>query len=533
MAEIELADDIVVDDEPKPKIVGKAEIEAKAKEIKERTELPKKPGSRVQFRELKDWLNLLTPEQEEQVMIYMYRLDPPIIRQKVNPDALNNIDVIGSSGFKDLTEDYIKNTQGGGKYQLTIKNLGYKPKVGADNSGYFECVVTVPYILMRPKMVHIDGSGLDLREVNWDDPKCQAFKAWAMAQGYVNKDGNILDKTVTGQQTTQNSDMVPVMKMMMEFVTKMSEKDQDKLKRQLGGEDALTKSMGELMLEKMKQEDPNKQMSTMTTLITAIMGQNKNSGDSGLATIMPMFTALITSMQDSANKQFQMMMALLTKEKEGSGGETKESGNEIEKLRAMIELAKEIKGGNVQRSTAEVIVDGISNNLGPVLGIVGNIVALRAQQQGIKTVPVSGSPMDVANEQNKMNTQQKPQQQQTNAPGLAEPEHLHILRQFAPLIYNNLTKDGWDFADGVEGMFPGGEQILAKVTGQGVDNLLVAIQQIGQVNLPGVGQVDFYQQVMNTYGEAHLRKWLDEFCRYKAILAEIEKQELKDMEKDK
>src|SRR5476651_1618889 len=88
-----------------PKIVKAGE------ELKKRLELPKKPGTRVRFPEMLEWLKMLSPDQEEQIVIYVYRLDPPIIRQKVYPDAANNIDVI-SDGFKFLDEKYFIDRMG-------------------------------------------------------------------------------------------------------------------------------------------------------------------------------------------------------------------------------------------------------------------------------------------------------------------------------------------------------------------------------------------------------------------------------------
>ena len=374
-----------------PKLVSPSAIDKAAEELRKRTELPKKPGQRVQFREMKDWINLLTPEMEEQVDIYIYRLDPPIIRAKTNLGNPSNIEVISSrlfqGGLKAFDEKYLEDTQGGGKYQLIIKNQGYKPKAGADSTGYFECFVTIPFSTHPPKLVHIDGTGLDLREVNWDDPKAQSFKAWANAHGYIDGMGKVIEiKKETINGVAGNDAMVQAMKLAMDFASKMDDKQQQQLKRQLGAEDSLGKSIGDILLEKMKQEDPNKNLATMTTLLTAMKSmQPEVKPDNTMASIMPMFmttfTTLIGQMQDSSKQQFAFMMKMLEK----PDREEKET-NKIDELKSIIELAREIKGGGTahERSTAEVIIDAVTPIVGPVLNIVGNIIAMNAQAKGIK-----------------------------------------------------------------------------------------------------------------------------------------------------
>jgi hypothetical protein len=500
-----------------PKLVKPAEIDKQAEELRKRTELPKKPGQRVQFREMKDWLNLLTPEMEEQVDIYIYRLDPPIIRQKTRLDNPNNIDVISqrtfNGGLKAFEEAYIADTQGGGKYQLLIKNQGYKPKVNADSTGYFEVMVTIPFSLHRPKMVHIDGTGLDLNEVNWDDKNAQSFKAWANAQGYIDKECKVVEIKEKGGTTVNggvDANTVSMMKMMLDFTTKMSEKEQQNLKKQLGGEDALTKSMGDLMLEKMKQEDPNKQMSTMTTLITAIMGKQEKPVDNTATVVMPMFMTLVTQMMESSKQQFQMMMELF---KQSSGNKGEEGTSKIDELRSIIEIAREIKGGGSQeKSVAETLIQTGAEILPSVIGIVGNIMAMQAQARGVKPVEVSpnGSPMErIRQEQNQV----AQQPQQVNTPQIAPSEAAQMIASYGPIIMNKLAGDGWEFGAWVADGF--GDAIAASLVKHGPDALLVAAKSVPQ----------FWQQVEATYGEAHMKKWLQSLCNYKEIMKQMEEEE--------
>jgi hypothetical protein len=526
-------------DSPPPKLVSPNAIDKAAEELRKRTELPKKPGQRVQFREMKDWINLLTPEMREQVDIYVYRLDPPIIRQKSNLGNPSNIEVISDrlfeGGLLGFEQKYLEDTQGGGRYQLIIKNQGYKAKAGADNTGYFECFVTIPFSTHPPKLVHIDGTGLDLREVNWEDTKAQSFKAWAHAHGYIDKDGKVIELKKEGVNingVTGNDAMVQAMKLAMDFASKMDDKQQQQLKRQLGAEDSLGKSIGDILLEKMKQEDPNKNLATMTTLLTAMKSmQPEVKPDNTMASIMPMFmttfTTLIGQMQDSSKQQFAFMMKMLEK----PDREEKET-NKIDELKSIIELAREIKGGGVahERSTAEVIVDAVAPIVGPVLNIVGNIIAMNAAAKGVKPMisPDPNAPQPRGNMATLHQEHTVGHQQPNPTPGQPSPppqlpanEAANMIAQYGPIIVNKLAGEGWEFGAWVADGF--GDPAAAAIVKYGPENLLQAAKMVPQ----------FWSQIEATYGEAHLKKWLESLCNYKSIMQQMDAEEEGDYEEIK
>lgn len=510
-----------------PVIAKVSEIQKAAEELKKRTELPKKPGDRVQPRELHDWLKLLTPEMEQQIVIYAYRLDPPIIRQKTNPDAPNNIDVL-SDGYKTLDiERYLIDTQGGGKYQLIVKNQGYKPKAKADNGGYFECMVTIPFNLHPIKLAHRDGIGLDLREVDWENSKANNFKEWAKAQGLIDKDCKIMEQgKVANGTTVVNGGIDPTtFKMMLDFTAKMSEKEQLALKKQIGGDDALSKSMGDLMLEKMKQEDPNKATASMIQLITAMKTMAPEvKQDNTMATILPLLIKMMDDSRAAADRQMTMFMEMF---KQNNKPEKEEGTDKISELKAIIELAREIKGGggsSHEKSTTESLIELGSNVLPGVLNIIGNMTAMNAAAKGIKTTPiVETNPQGVNNfrslhEQNTMN---QPQQQpmQNGTPQLNTNEAANLIQQFGPIIINKLGSDGWEFAAWVSEGF--GDVAAATLAKYGPDELLKAAKSVPQ----------FWQQVENSYGEAHMKKWLASLCNYKEIMTQMEAEENGEEEK--
>src|ERR1017187_6004122 len=77
-----------------PTIVKVSEVNTKAEEIKQKRALPPKPGDRVNFNQLREWLALLSPDAADRLTIWVYRREPIINRQLVDPQADNNIDII-------------------------------------------------------------------------------------------------------------------------------------------------------------------------------------------------------------------------------------------------------------------------------------------------------------------------------------------------------------------------------------------------------------------------------------------------------
>lgn len=516
----------IAEEKREPTIARVSEIQKQAEELKKKTELPKKPGDRVLPSQLHEWLQLLTTEQEQQIVIYVYRLDPPIIRQKTNPDAPNNVDVI-SDGYKTLdVERYLIDTQGGGKYQLIVKNQGYKPKAKVDNNGYFESIVTIPHNLHPTKLSHIDRVGLDLREVDWDNDKARNFKAWALAQGLIDKDCKMIEGKPNGAPTTiLNGGIDPTtFKMMLDFTAKMSEKEQVALKRQIGGEDALSKSMGDLMLEKMKQDNPNTAAATMIQMITAIKGMNPEpKPDNTLAVIMPMFMQMMTMANEAANRQMTMMLEMF----KANARPEKEEGSKIEELKAIVELAKEIKSGhssNVDKTFTESIIEAIPS----LLQVAGNVTSMMATAKGVPSAniaevitnkPQGASNFRTLHEQNTMNPQTAPQngQQQLPPPN----EAAQIVANYGPLIMNKLGSPGWEFGESVADLF--GDATAAQIVKHGPEALLAAAKSV----------TPFWEKIQETYGEAHFKKWLDSLCNFREIVEQYKAEEMEPEEEKK
>ncbi len=473
-------------EEVPPKLVSRTALE----ELKEKRKLPPKPGDSVSFKELTTWLNELTPEMTDgnRVNIYVYRLEPVIIRQLTNPEYNNNIDVI-SDGFDGLTEDYIVKTHGGGRYKLLVKDLD-KPK--EQKGGYFEAKLYIPMITAPPI--------LNLKEVDWEHRNNKGYRMWAKSQGLIDDKGMpTIEKKTEGNGGNDNNSMVQAMKLAMDFVTKMGEKDQADLKRKLAGEDGLGKSIGDILLEKMKQEDPNKQLATVTTLISAMKGmQPEVKPDNTLAVIMPVFMQMMQQASEASNKQFMMMMELMKSKNEGGG----EGKGAISEVKEMFGLFQEMNGNSGKKSTVEVIANVISDNLAPVLGVIANVVALKTQASGVK-------PIEVPNNQTANTVVPTNGQPMNNTPQLSQNQLTQALAQFAPLIGKGLGKEGWEFACELRdmiNMYPGsdGNATVASITKEGEDKLFDAMMQVPALQ----------ETITKTYGIPHVKNWLVSFCNW-------------------
>lgn len=483
-----------------PIIAKVSEIELRAAEIKEKRALPTPPGKLVGFKDLQDWLALVPKDAEERLTIWIYRREPIINRQLVDPQQDNNIDII-FNGFNKLTEAYMRENHGGGNYKFTIKDAD-KPKT--QMGGYFEAVLDIPMIDCPPK--------LDLREVDWNNPKNKGFKSWCRARKMIGEDDKPMADIVKEDKTTTTGVDANMLKMMLDFTAKMSDKEQLALKQKIGGEDAVSKSMNELFLEKLKQEDPNKQSQTMIAMITAIKGmQPEVKSDNTLALIMPMFMTMFQQMGEAANRQMTLLVEMLKNNKP----EPKEEGSRLDELRNLLAIAKEIKGGAA--APEKTLTESLVESLPSALQIVANI-----QQAGLAAKGVGGvAPPKSQGVNNGNGTDMMSQIQHGQiatpttavAPAPAVNEAAQIIAQFEPIIINKLAQEGWEFAAWIADGF--GDMMAASIVKYGVEGLMTAAKSVPT----------FWSKIEASYGEPHLRKWLESLCKYKEIMAEMDKED--------
>lgn len=491
-----------------PIMISKSEIDRKAEEARQARMLPPKPGDHVTLKELNEWFKLLTPDMlgDNRVFVYVYRLDPPIIRQKVDPTAPNNIDVIAdinpSVGIKEQT---IVDRHGGGKYKLVVKDQDKFTATG----GFFDARVIISQTDHPPK--------LDLREVDWDNPYSKGYKAYCRANRLI--DDNNMPITPESQKkadaTESSNATIAAMKLVMDYTSQLNDKQQAELKKRMGGEDSINKTFNDIILEKMKQDDPNKQLVALTTILTAMKSmQPEVKPDNTLSTILPIFMQMMTQMNESSNKQFQMMMEMVKIKSEGGGTD---KGSVITEVKELFGLFQDMNGnGGVRKTTAEVIGGIVESNLTPVLQIISQIVTMKAASMGVNGVPGATHIPPVT-------AQGSPASPVSTPPGATPPpaaaslpspaEATQIITQFGPIILNKLVGEGWEFGAWVSEGF--GDQTAISIARYGVEQLLTAAKAVPQ----------FWSQVERTYGEAYMRKWLTSFVNYKEEMNKMDDDE--------
>lgn len=544
------------------KFVNASKIATDAEKIRAKRELPKAPGTVIKFDDLKQWLALLNSEMYERLMIYVYRHKPVINRQFVDPNADNNIDVISGEGCRGLSEEYFIDRHGGGSYGLTIKDTDIQDRTKG-NRGYFEARLSINETQYPPK--------LDYREVDWPNEKNKGYFAWARAQRIVDNNGVIMDPTKKGESSTAQSNggsqhpdnAVAVMKATMDMVGKLNEQQQRDFKRSIGGDDAVNKPMTELLIAKMKEDSPNNIMPLLSTLLPLLIKQQQPvvpAGDGGLAAMATMMTTLVTAMMNSGKETMAMMqqsnqntMTLLTTILNNSKG----GDDEGDRLKQVVEIAKMIKGNAPpETSVAERLMDKGIELLLPVTNIIANITGIKAGQVngGIGNNPAGhpiaigqGTPTggDNFNGNNLARGNQNPRTPPlspsvhqsltedfsstgTPTPGVSAENSAQIpndaalvmpIQQYGALIINSLNKgeEGWEFAEQVAKLF--GDMIIKSVANLGVDNIIRGMKLVPE----------FWNAVGPTYGEAHMRKWCEEFINYKRIIAEMDRMDIEDM----
>jgi hypothetical protein len=279
----------------------------------------------------------------------------------------------------------------------------------------------------------------------------------------------------------------------------------------------------------MKQDDPNKQVAVMTAMITAMKGmipEPVKQTTSELTTIMPLITAMMESgrqqttiLVESMKSQTSMLMEMLKSNaasKEGGG----EGVDDTTRLKNLLEIAKMMKGGTAtpEKTMTESLIEAATTILPQALGIVNNIMSLKAAQAGMggNIVPVPAPPMQPQVVQQQPTNGVAPVQQTGAVQPMTLNEKQNAIRQFAPLFLANLGKEGWEFAAWISDGFPNGDAIVASIIKDGSTDLVATIKSVPEL----------WNQINSIYGEAHLVKWVESFCNYKEEIRKMQEEDV-------
>lgn len=483
-----------------------------AEKLKESVTIPDPPGHHITWNQFEKWLEIMTPDQLEGIQSYVYRTRPIIVRQQSNPENANYIDVV----FGKLTREYIVSQHGGGRFNIHVTTPGNRHK----NKQQLTIVtLDVPLEEAEPVLVY---SELDM---NARDNRAYVTKLISL--GKITQDG----KPMTPNQPAPGAQTVPeaMAKMQSDFMNifmKMNESQQRQLMESASKKDELGGTVGAILIEKMKQDNPN----GMLPLLIEMMKQQKSTaGD-----FTPIFTVVTSMMSQMATMQQEntkMLIEVMRDNKSKSSDDEDEmgKGSIFDKMKSLMEFAKEIKGGRTaEKSTLETIVDGIQVVGPPLLETVGKYLQFAMMSKGVSGVPgmqpempimpalpsanqpgdiyKNGPPKVVTMQPNQSTSQpNQPQEQPLQLTSVQQVQQL-IATQ-GPLVFQHLEESGAEFADLVIGMF--GKLAWVTMSKFDEETMIAGAKLVPQ----------FWQQVEATYGEAHLRKWITEFKNYEEILA--------------
>lgn len=503
-----------------------------AEEMKKARKLPTIPSRELLFKDYVEWSKLLTKDHWEHILTYVYRTYPIIIRQQSSKDNPSYIDKVAGK----LTREDIVGRYGGGKYDLYLNDTDQTKN---------------PQLIVRVDIpLHEADPILNYTELDLGRKENGAYVTSLIQKGLIDESGKIMTPESKANQATEaNANaMMGMVREFMGIIKTLNQEQTANLRKQLGGdnEGGLGKSIGDILLEQMKQQDPNKQLQTFTTLLNAVKPNESKAADNQVSLIKELFEA-----QKQANAQmfefFKMQMEMMKGSQTSSNDKSSDTTDELDKLSRLLAFAREIRGGGghgAERSGWDVAVDVAREVASPLLTALGNLFAMKMQnpmqapmQMGnqpnpsnqvnlnVKQLPVGGvgvvsNPSNLPNSVNSSNQVNQPNP--SNQPNLVGSEITPEIQQLIPLIhqYGNLiitnglqAKKGYEFAEDLIAMMGNAPYLM--VAKYGEDTLIQAMKAVPE----------FWNTVDVAFGEHYVKQWVSDFIHYEERIAELEEQE--------
>lgn len=496
--------------------ISASEINAAATKLQQENRIPPKPGDNVDEVQLQKWLDLLTPAMWDKLMIYINRLYPRINRKMGDPDAYKYIDVVTREAIETsggTIRKHIVQNHGGGKYILYINDTSRT----AQKQTVFEAFCTITFDEADPK--------LNLDEVELHNKENASYVAYLQNKGILDAQKRVIKQGSaagnSGGNTSGGSNISELGNLFTQIATTM-QKLNPQQKDDLAG-----KGMTEIFLERLKQEDPNKQFVGMAAMLAAMKDMFPKPDTSNSLSMKD----VIQMMNENHTKQIEMFKMMLDSQQKNSG---KDEDSDLDKLikwkTALPELFGRRGGSGDERekSTAEIVIDAVKEVGLPVLGIVSQMI--QAKTGAVPIIPVTpGQAQAHMDNMQRQQTQHNPaaiaaaapqppdnvipiQQAQ---PGEQEDKGLVLLQtyllNFGNMIVNSLKngQTGIDVGEYIKGLAPMlGEDVYEVIKAQGKDKLLLAMKSIPA----------FWQQTGELYGEKRMEQFVEEFMEFEEIL---------------
>jgi hypothetical protein len=484
------------------------DVDKEAEKLVAQSTVPEPPAKVIKWDQMEAWMRLLTPEMWGSLMLYLYRIRPRIIRQLRDPDSPKYIDLL--TGPFDM--DYLIQRHGGGRYiiEATDSSKPRKTATGEPQSSHlFRCTFDIDEVRHEPKVLYEE------LDVNHRDN--MSYIQMLQHRGILDSKGKVVQNN--NQQAAQNMNGVPAewLKEIFGFVRSMSAEQQAQLKVKLAPEESLSKSVGDILLEKMKQDDPSKQFSWVKDLLASlkeIVGTSKPPDTSNIY-------GPFISMLSEQNKTLVTLLEKIGNQKEREI----DKGDDLDRLAKVIDIADKLRGPSSggRRGPWEIGLD-YARELGPpILQTLGAWMALRqgaapaATAAGVGAAPappVAFDPYrrpDLMRQASQAATQQPPNvppgpPPPPPPPGTPPPttntpntQLTALLGQYGNLVINALNNGtaGYEFADYLTGLL--GNATHAMIASQGEDAIVSTMLTVPQIGI---------------FGETRIREFTHQFIHY-------------------
>lgn len=480
--------------------LGHRDIDYTADEMARKRMLPKPPGRKISFDEAQEWFKLLTPEMWNHVVLYIYRDHPRILRQLANPDNPRYSDCLSQP----VDMEYMIEHHGGGRYTLMACDTDVKFK--AIGNRLFECIIEINPSQHEPK--------LNYDELDVNAKQNMAYVSLLQYRGILDSKGHPMAPQ-PNTAAAANSDIV---KEVLSFVSQMNADQQNVLRDKISAnnEQSLNKSVGEILLEKMKQDDPNKHLVGLLGIIREVLATTHKpaAADNG---------HLFEKMLQMQAEHSKTVLALFEKVTAAVNQKPEPAPNpQMEQFEQLLNMAERLAGrasGRGVRTGWDIGLDYAKELGAPLLQTIGNIIGLRTNGRPIGPVtgpgaaPAAPPPPPAAFDPYANPAAMRAHSQAMNipAPAFAAPaaaappqNELHsLIATYGGLVVQHLNSgtSGAQFADLIAGLL--GNGMHAQICAQGEPALLQAMLTVPEVAL---------------FGEPHLRKFVHEFAHYQEFL---------------
>lgn len=511
----------------KGKVIRNRDVDKAARALADEHVLPEVPGSKLSWSQTEEYFKLLTPGMWSHVSVYVYRVKPKIRRQLRDADLPNYIDCFGEP----FTLDQFIGRHGGGRYQLRINDNDKKGQQ-RDAKTIFICDLDVDDIKYPPI--------LEYAELELDARENQSYITWLRSQGILDARGKVVQPNSTANGSGVR-DMVDMFRAVRDITS------ESQARARPSDDDSLSKSVGNILVEQMRQNDPTKQVQATASLVQNVKEMmDSGKSDSGITKIFELLITMTTdqrkvdaelraeqSRRDSEQRARDMDMMKMVLEAHKPAPDA-----DVDKLTKMYTLAQQIFGDRPtgRRSGWDIGYDIARDVALPAINSIGNIftsiMALRGRGPGPAVAPApAAAPIPLsfdpyrdrdataayaASIRNQPPAPTAPPAAPTPAagPAAAPPlptqaappaagnaQVMEIFQNYGGLVLNALNNatPGWVFADNLVGLL--GTATHAMIAQHGEPALVAAMKSIPEFAV---------------FGDARLTTFVHEFINFES-----------------